>query len=97
MNVTHTIAGSAVVIAEKVAVVVNTIVRSLAMRARIHLLSDLGALPALAMVFVEFIRGAHGMWKHRHQRGWKRWATGLVIAVPCFVAMLYYGVHGIVA
>jgi hypothetical protein len=102
-NTMQTIAIEAVVIVEQVSVIIDSTLRSLAMRVHIHnFMSTLVAGLALAMVLAEFLRGAREMRRHLQEssaerRHWKRWATGLGIALPCLIAMLYYSVHGTMA
>lgn len=71
--------------------VIEATIRDLAMRIRIHdLVYWLFTVLGLAMVMVELIRGVREMRQH----DWKCWGIGLAtIALPCLIAILYYGTH----
>ena len=80
------------VVAGRFDCVIEATVRDLAMRIRIHdLVYWLFTVLGLAMVMV----GAR-WWSPREMRqhDWKCWGIGLAtIALPCLIAILYYGTH----
>jgi hypothetical protein len=97
LDTAHTIANNAVVIVEHINSVINKIVRSLAIM-RHNLMPYLVTGLALVMIIIEFFRSGFKLRKYIRESStechyWKRWATGLVIATPFLIAMLYHGAN----